>query len=288
MSEDEYELMPVKEIERLRKEIEMLKQNPFGEHPKGKTLLESIQELTKAINDLRKLFTDVEQEIIDDFEKTASFNTRFQELIDQNKKIAAGIVTIADMIKAEKIINNKQETSKEQENTNKTSNTIMNNNQNNNQEPNKTLNQETIQPPPNPIINNNQQEINNNMQGQVINNTMNNNQQATTANQVNTIPTNNSSSNPSTINNEFNNQLNNTLNNPFEQKTNNNTFFDQAQAPPFPQINQEQTFNQIPTPSQPVINNAAQGTNKLEDNNNFDLTEKKDKHKKGFLGLFGK
>jgi len=96
---DEYELMPADELAKLRHEIEVLKANPFGKTKEGKTLLEAVIELTNAINRLIKLFTDVEQEVVQDFEKSKTLTNTFNQLVSQNEQIAAGIVALADMVR---------------------------------------------------------------------------------------------------------------------------------------------------------------------------------------------
>lgn len=96
---DEYELMPANELEELRKEVEVLKENPFGETKHGKSLLASVEQLTSSINRLIKVFSDAQQELLEEFEQTKTVQEQLEDLKDENKKIASGILTLADMIR---------------------------------------------------------------------------------------------------------------------------------------------------------------------------------------------
>lgn len=96
---DEYELMPADELAALRKEVEILKSNPFGDSKHGKTLLEAIEQLTVGVNRLVKIFSDAETEILNEHEKVKSVDEQLHELQDENRKIASGIVTVAQLLK---------------------------------------------------------------------------------------------------------------------------------------------------------------------------------------------
>ena len=113
MGEDEYELMPHKEIEELKKEIEILKANPLGEGEKAKSLMEAINVLTKAIHTLIYTFEHATEELKEEkeaqkevIEEKKSDSTplmeKMNELIEQNKEIAEGIISVAQIVKKEK------------------------------------------------------------------------------------------------------------------------------------------------------------------------------------------
>ncbi|MBW2983027.1 hypothetical protein KY327_01845, partial [Candidatus Woesearchaeota archaeon] len=95
---DEYELLPADELDRLRKEVERLKANPLGGTEKGDTLMESVDNLTASVNKLIRIFSDVDQEMVREYEKVRSVNHELEELKEQNKKIASGILTVAKMV----------------------------------------------------------------------------------------------------------------------------------------------------------------------------------------------
>ena len=96
---DEYELMPADELDELRKEVDILKSNPFGDSKHGKSLLTAVEQLTVAVNRLNKIFSDAEVEILNENEKVKSVDEHLHELQDENRKIATGIVTVAQMLK---------------------------------------------------------------------------------------------------------------------------------------------------------------------------------------------
>jgi hypothetical protein len=99
MADEEYEILPHEEIEHLRREVEKLKKSPYGETGKGQTLLDSMERLTNSINRLVKLLEEVEEEVIEEYEKNKPPAHQMNKLLDQNEKIAQGIVTLADMMK---------------------------------------------------------------------------------------------------------------------------------------------------------------------------------------------
>lgn len=95
---DEYELLPADELDRLRREVERLKANPLGGTEKGETLMESVDNLTASVNKLIRVFSDVDQEMVKEYEKVRSVDQELEELKEQNKKIASGILTVAKMV----------------------------------------------------------------------------------------------------------------------------------------------------------------------------------------------
>lgn len=95
---DEYELLPASELEALREEVELLKANSFGNTDEAKTLLEGIQQLNDNINRLIKVFSDVDQEMVAEYNKVKSVDEQYHDLQEQNKKIASGILTVANLI----------------------------------------------------------------------------------------------------------------------------------------------------------------------------------------------
>lgn len=96
---DEYELLPRTELMRLRKEIDALKSNPLGNSPHSKTLQQSIDNLTAAVNGLVRMFSDVETQMAKEYAQQKPLQEQINVLADQNEKIAAGIVALADLVK---------------------------------------------------------------------------------------------------------------------------------------------------------------------------------------------
>jgi len=104
--EEEYEIVPEKEVEDLKKQIEDIKKNPLGSSTSGRELVRSIKDLNDSVNHLVGLFRDAadamkleekESEAIGN--KLAPMLDKMNTLIDQNERIARGIVGLADMVK---------------------------------------------------------------------------------------------------------------------------------------------------------------------------------------------
>jgi hypothetical protein len=97
---DEYEIMPHKEILEIKKELEKMRASPKG------SLDGSLNRLSDSIDSLMGLFKnaseDIKMEQHDDkllLEKIEPLFAKLEMVIEQNEKIAKGIVAIADMIK---------------------------------------------------------------------------------------------------------------------------------------------------------------------------------------------
>ncbi|NOZ80080.1 MAG: hypothetical protein GXP63_00265 [DPANN group archaeon] len=103
--DDEYELTPHKELIKLRQELERLKKDSISD-TSSDDLLGHIKELNHSIKSLTILFKDAAQDISHSDEKIhtvqQNFNPmmeRLDMLVEQNKKIAAGIVSVAELIR---------------------------------------------------------------------------------------------------------------------------------------------------------------------------------------------
>lgn len=95
--DEEYEILPKDELDYLRKEVEKLKKNPFGNSEKSRTLYDAVEDLNKTMKKLLTLFEGTQQELIEEYSK-ARPNEALGEVLDQNEKIAKGTLAIADMI----------------------------------------------------------------------------------------------------------------------------------------------------------------------------------------------
>lgn len=101
--EGPYEILPYKEIAALKKEVAELKNKS---NASSQDLLGSVSTLTKSMNDMLQLFTAAAEEMKLE-EKTESglagkvepIMDKLDEIIEQNKTIADGMVAIADMVK---------------------------------------------------------------------------------------------------------------------------------------------------------------------------------------------
>jgi hypothetical protein len=117
MAEDEYAIVSKKEFLALKKELERLKQNPLEGSESGENLQASIDNLNKSLNVMLEVFKQAAEDMKleeHDSETLAKqmgpLTDKIDMLVDQNQKIAKGIVAIADMVK-EKLeeIEHKQE-----------------------------------------------------------------------------------------------------------------------------------------------------------------------------------
>ncbi|MBI1969787.1 hypothetical protein HYS48_03780 [Candidatus Woesearchaeota archaeon] len=107
MPEDEdYDMVPHKKLRELEKQVGELKRNPLGSTASGQTLQESMNRLSDNIEDLTSLFKDAaeqmkleEKDSVILSKKLEPMMERMDTLIDQNHKIAKGILAVADMIK---------------------------------------------------------------------------------------------------------------------------------------------------------------------------------------------
>lgn len=100
MAVDEpYDLMPHKEIVELKKQVEELKSERYVH----KEILNSMDALKSSMDAMLKLFTQASEELKLEEEgplngNKSSMNEKLNQIIDQNKSIAEGIVTISEIV----------------------------------------------------------------------------------------------------------------------------------------------------------------------------------------------
>lgn len=100
-----YELMPHKKIKQIKKEIESLKKKAETESFTSKSFMSSVSSLTNSIDSLMELFKEAtegmkfeEQAEEEVSKKIEPLLARMDDIEEQNRKIAQGIVVIADMV----------------------------------------------------------------------------------------------------------------------------------------------------------------------------------------------
>jgi len=98
MKNEDYEILPHEELERLRKEIEHLKKNPYSDSKENKNLLDSMENLTTSIKKLTSILEEAQEDLIKEYAE-ASPTALLKQLSMQNQKIAEGIVALSDLIK---------------------------------------------------------------------------------------------------------------------------------------------------------------------------------------------
>ena len=104
--EEEYAIVSKKEFLQLKKELDRIKQNPLDGSKSGENLQGSIDNLNKSLNIMLEVFKQAAEDMkLEEHDTTmvskqiVPINDKIETLIDQNQKIAKGIVAIADMVK---------------------------------------------------------------------------------------------------------------------------------------------------------------------------------------------
>ena len=97
--DDEYEILPRQEVETLKKELERLKKNPFGETKEGDNILEAINNLNNNIRRLIDIFTKAGADLEKDYGDVNGPIGVLNDIKDQNEQIAQGVLAVADMVK---------------------------------------------------------------------------------------------------------------------------------------------------------------------------------------------
>ena len=96
-TDTEYQLLPLKELENLKTEIQQLKSKSYGEGEGGK-LISSINNLKDSVDRLNKLFDQVNKDIMRDFETKDRPEDLLKKLIDQNKTVATVLLNLSGKI----------------------------------------------------------------------------------------------------------------------------------------------------------------------------------------------
>lgn len=117
-NDDEYAIVSKKEFLALKKELEKIKKNPLEGSPVGENLQDSIDNLNTSLNSMLEVFKQAAQEMNLEEHDTqlvskqiGPLQEKIDTLIEQNQKIAKGIVAIADMVR-EKLEEIEEKTSK--------------------------------------------------------------------------------------------------------------------------------------------------------------------------------
>lgn len=98
MVEDEpYDLMPHRELEELKKQVAELK----AKHNKSSSqeVVNSLNQLTRSMDAMLMLFTEAAKNVKAEEKEESNIAYRLAEIVDQNKTIAEGMVTVSDMVK---------------------------------------------------------------------------------------------------------------------------------------------------------------------------------------------
>ncbi len=98
---EEYELVPKNQLERLQREVEKVKRNPFGDTTSSKDLLTALDKLNQNVSRLVRIFETANDEIVRDYKDQAN-TAKINKVLEQNEKLAKGIVAIAELLKEER------------------------------------------------------------------------------------------------------------------------------------------------------------------------------------------
>ena len=96
--DDEYELLSHDEVERLKREAERYKHNPFVKAGEDEKLYNSIVKLTDALNRMASVFENVKKEVLDDYENTGGPDEKLNSLLEQNRHIAEALVSLNEKL----------------------------------------------------------------------------------------------------------------------------------------------------------------------------------------------
>jgi hypothetical protein len=101
---DDYEIVPEKDFDSLKRDVEKIRNNPLGESAESKDLKASIDRLNDSITNLLLLFKTASESIKAESHDTEVMSKKMLPLFDkverlseQNEKIAKGIVALAEM-----------------------------------------------------------------------------------------------------------------------------------------------------------------------------------------------
>lgn len=100
----DYEIVPEKDFDSLKSDIEKIKKDPIGNTSEGKALKESIDKLNDSINNMMNLFKMTAESLKAEDQENQTMTTKIvplfekvERLAEQNEKIAKGIVALAEM-----------------------------------------------------------------------------------------------------------------------------------------------------------------------------------------------
>ncbi len=105
---EEYELVPRNQLEHLQHEVDRIKKNPFGDTTSSKDLLSALDKLNKNVSTLVHIFETANDEIVRDYKDKAN-TEKINRVLEQNEKLARGIVAIADLLKEQRVAHGKPE-----------------------------------------------------------------------------------------------------------------------------------------------------------------------------------
>ena len=102
----DYDIVPHNRLLELQRQVASLKKNPYGASQEGTEMKKTMENLSKSMGDLMGIFKEAAQEMQQEDHDTnvvaksmKPLMNKVDMLIEQNKKIARGIIAVADMVK---------------------------------------------------------------------------------------------------------------------------------------------------------------------------------------------
>ena len=96
MADDDYDLLPHQEIEELKRQVQELKTR--SDKSSSQEIVKSLDQLTRAMDSMLRLFTEASQEVKGDDKEHEQIAEKLDEVMEQNKTIAEGMVAVLDMV----------------------------------------------------------------------------------------------------------------------------------------------------------------------------------------------
>lgn len=93
MEDTEYELVSRDEVDRLKKEVERLKSNPFVQNSSEERFYEAISHLNESVNKLYLLFENINKQLMKEYQSGNSPEEKIDKILDQNNSIAEALVS---------------------------------------------------------------------------------------------------------------------------------------------------------------------------------------------------
>jgi len=114
MADDDYDLLPHKQITELKRQMQDIKNKVDRSSPKE--LIDSMDAMTKSIDSLMTLFKQTademkyeeKEEILSGGNEHKAMNEKLDKMIEQNKIIADGMVAVSDIVKGFAVKEKKQ------------------------------------------------------------------------------------------------------------------------------------------------------------------------------------
>lgn len=97
MADDEpYDLLPHHEIEELKRQVQELKSS--RDNSNSQAVVNALDQMARALDSMLKLFNEAAQDVKSEGREESKLAGKLDELIDQNKTIAQGMVSVYDMV----------------------------------------------------------------------------------------------------------------------------------------------------------------------------------------------